>query len=42
MINLVHLPGSLVIERHTSYRMHVVYIGQAINVGGGGGGGGHK
>ena len=30
--NLVHLPGSLVIEPHTAYRMHVVYVGQAIKV----------
>ena len=30
--NLIHLPGSLVIEYHTAYRMHVVYIGQAIKV----------
>ncbi len=32
VMNLVMLPGSISVDLHTSYRMHIVYIGQAMKV----------
>ena len=32
IINLVKLPGARELAPHSTYRMHIIYLGQALNV----------